>query len=366
MVDGKQKLKMETTTIKHQMLNEMETFNREVDAVKSSVQSSQVRALESIRERLNQSLLAKSAWRNSPKKAKSAHTDAEVKAEMKEAMADQQKTYAEILLAVKAIGIESIPEFITLHHQAEEQVFGMYKSIQSLNEELELLEVDSKRLEFELVLESDRARDIEEHNTNLKVQLENQISSIEKAMSLSISSYNANCQVLDSVSHFLMNILRNIASDDEASDQQLLGTGVTDRSVDLLLGVIEQRVDDLIQMLRAVAKQPISVEDFLRTHELPPHVEKRQPQFHAVHGIQVAMPSAFEGQDDDEEEVDENGKLHPINISQLKDFMQKKMQKGLNKKAQKNAVGTAFYLPNVTEEKKVLLAYHITIHNPHV
>lgn len=31
-------------------------------------------------------------------------------------------------------------------------------------------------------------------------------------------------------------------------DQQILGTGVTDRSVDDLLGVIEQRVDDLIQV----------------------------------------------------------------------------------------------------------------------
>lgn len=342
---------METTTIKHQMLNEMEAFNREVDAVKLSVQSSQVKALESIRIRLSQTSLARSTWKNSPKKSRGV-SEADQKAEIKEAIADQQKNYAEVLLAVKSIGLESIQEFLTLHQQSEEQVFGMYKNIQALNEELEQLEVDNKRLETDLAIESDRAKDIERHNNNLKVQLENQISNIEKAMSLSLSSYNANCQVLDSVSHFLMNILRNIASDDEAVDQQILGTGVTDRSIDDLLGVIEQRVDELIQMLRAVSKQPIFAEDFLRTDELPPHVEKHQPQFHAVHGIQVTMPSAIEGPDEDEDEVDENGKLHPINIYMLKELMQKKMLKGNNKKLQSKTnsnIGTAFYLPNVND-----------------
>lgn len=209
MVDGKQKLKMETTTIKHQMINEMEAFNREVDAVKYSVQTSQVKAMESIRWRLNQSTLANSKWRNSPKKPKGP-TEAEQKAVMKDAIAEQQREYAEVLLAVKSIGLESINEFLMLHHQSEEQVFGMYKSIQTLNEELEALEVENKKLEAELVVQSDHAKDIEKHNNNLKVQLETQIANIEKAMSLYQSSYNANCQILDSVSHFLMNILRNV------------------------------------------------------------------------------------------------------------------------------------------------------------
>jgi hypothetical protein len=354
IVDGKQKLKMETTTIKHQMLNEMESFNREVDAVKASVTNTQTMAMESIRMRLSQTSMANSKWRNSPKKQK-VNTDEENKAVMKDAMADQQRNYAEVLLAVKSIGLESINEFLTLHQHSEEQVFGMYKNIQSLNEEVEQIDVVNKRLDMELAVQSDHARDIEEHNRNLKVQLETQISNIEKAMSLHISSYNANCGVLDSVSHFLMNILRNIARDDEALDQQILGTGVTDRSIDDLLGVTEQRVDELIQMLRAVSKQPIYTEDFLRTSDLPPHVQKHAPQFSAVHGVQVTMPSAIEGPEEDDEEVDENGRLHPINIAQLKDFMQKKMQKGLLAKkgaANKHAqLGTAFYLPNVGDGK---------------
>lgn len=210
IVDGKQKLKMETTTIKHQMLNEMEAFNREVDAVKASVQNSQSQALESIRMRLSQVSMANSRWRNSPKKTKSS-SEADPKAGLKDAIADQQRNYAEVLLAVKSIGLESINEFLMLHQQSEEQVFGMYKNIQSLNEEVEQLEIANKRLDNSLSIQSENAKEIEEHNKSVKVQLETQISNIEKAMSLYISSYNANCQVLDSVSHFLMNILRNVS-----------------------------------------------------------------------------------------------------------------------------------------------------------
>ena len=37
--------------------------------------------------------------------------------------------------------------------------------------------------------------------------------------------------------------------DEEALDQQLLSAGITDRNVDAFLGLIEQRIDDLIQVL---------------------------------------------------------------------------------------------------------------------
>lgn len=107
-------------------------------------------------------------------------------------------------------------------------------------------------------------------------------------------------------------------------------------------------------MLRAVSKQPIYTEDFLRTSDIPPHVEKHATQFSSVHGVQATMPSSVEGPEEDEEEPDENGKIHPVNIGQLKDLMQKKMQRGLKKSAafkQNAQVGSAFYLPNVTDER---------------
>jgi hypothetical protein len=99
-------------------------------------------------------------------------------------------------------------------------------------------------------------------------------------------------------------------------------------------------------MYRAVSKQPIHVEDFLRTSNLPAHVDKYSTQFSAFHGPNSNVPSALEGNDDGEEEVDESGKLHPVNIAQLKEFMQKKIQKTLVKKNVKGQIGAAFYIEN--------------------
>jgi hypothetical protein len=45
-----------------------------------------------------------------------------------------------------------------------------------------------------------------------------------------------------------MIVRRQISIDGEALDQQLLSTGVTDRNVDEFLGLIEQRIDELIQV----------------------------------------------------------------------------------------------------------------------
>ena len=41
-----------------------------------------------------------------------------------------------------------------------------------------------------------------------------------------------------------------MAIDEEALDQQLISAGITDHNVDDFLGLIEQRIDDLIQVGR--------------------------------------------------------------------------------------------------------------------
>jgi hypothetical protein len=40
-----------------------------------------------------------------------------------------------------------------------------------------------------------------------------------------------------------------VAIDEAALDQQLLSTGISDRNVHEFLGLIEQRIDDLIQVI---------------------------------------------------------------------------------------------------------------------
>lgn len=161
-----------------------------------------------------------------------------------------------------------------------------------------------------------------------------------------------------------------VAQDEAAADQQLLSAGVNDRNVEEFLGLIEQRIDDLIQvrslfhvlqaehlvpsrsftymfplyhatrlqMSKAAQNQSIRREDFL-------HIQPADPKaaFHAPH-----LPSLHETQDDEADEQPEEGaKLQPINIQLLKELMAKKVGRlpqpgkgGVNKHAQLGVSGS--------------------------
>lgn len=112
-----------------------------------------------------------------------------------------------------------------------------------------------------------------------------------------------------------------MASDEEALDQQILSTGITDRNIDIYLGLVEQRIDELIQMHKVSNRMPITKDDFV---------------FGTNNGrlgtIQVPnLPSLQDGRDDDEDDNDD-AKIQPININSFKDQMMKKLNRSMLKK----------------------------------
>jgi len=113
-----------------------------------------------------------------------------------------------------------------------------------------------------------------------------------------------------------------VASDDDAADQQLLSSGITDRNVSRYLGIVEERIDGLIQMSKAAQKEPIVGREFV--HMTSTGIEKQ-----AVSVQPSTLPSLQESPDDADDDTDDNARVQPININVLKDFMQKKLQKGM-------------------------------------
>jgi hypothetical protein len=109
-----------------------------------------------------------------------------------------------------------------------------------------------------------------------------------------------------------------VAVDEAALDQQLLSTGITDRNVDEFLGLIEQRIDELIQMSKAANRQSIRREDFVKLGQADTKVQ----------GFQAPIPpSLLEAGDDDDDSDEMTGKLQPVNIPVLKDTIHKKVQR---------------------------------------
>lgn len=84
-------------------------------------------------------------------------------------------------------------------------------------------------------------------------------------------------------------------------------------------------------MSKAAMKDTFTGSDFLITTKDP--VIKKRLTF-----ITPTLPSLDGQQDDLEEDYDENTRVAPISINLLKDFMQKRVQKGLTKaeKQQRN------------------------------
>lgn len=106
--------------------------------------------------------------------------------------------------------------------------------------------------------------------------------------------------------------------DENALDQQLLSTGITDRNVDEFLGLIEQRIDELIQMSKAANRQSIRRDDFVKLSQADAKVQ----------GFQAPVPPSLSEAAEDEDDTDEvAGKLQPINIPVLKDIIHKKVQR---------------------------------------
>lgn len=106
--------------------------------------------------------------------------------------------------------------------------------------------------------------------------------------------------------------------DENALDQQLLSTGITDRNVDDFLGLIEQRIDELIQMSKAANKQAIKRDDFVKLSQADTKVA----------GFQAPIPPSLHDTGDDDDDFDEvAGKLQPLNIHVLKEIIHKKVQR---------------------------------------
>lgn len=118
---------------------------------------------------------------------------------------------------------------------------------------------------FPVYLQLQVLESIEGHNDQVREDLEQHIASIQRSITGYETSYNANMQVLGTMSESLMSILRNVrqvvkvlmpfdiefplqvASDEDAVDQQLLSSGLNDRNIETYLGIVEQRIDYLIQ-----------------------------------------------------------------------------------------------------------------------
>jgi len=327
----KQRMEVDIANMQAKMFTDMDVFSDELAQAKRTVVDTQQSILEGIRDKLQSTF--------SPVVERTRRLR-----QPEEEPIDREKLEREAKLAeyLQQVQVGSLEELIVVLQKTEEQMFNQYNEIQSLTQETEKLEVDNKHLEKRLEDEVINLQKLEETSLDKVAELDAKESQYYETTQVYHGTYDQNLDTLNHCKDSLVGILRTISQDEDSTDQSLLAAGVNPRNLPEFLGQVEQRIDELIQMLKAANHERLTRGDFVRDAHT---VDASQTQSHIISRsgsratgghddesgnntgvVRIPILPSYNDVDDDEEYPDA---VLPINVNMLKDFMAKKMNNGM-------------------------------------
>ena len=307
--EKKNKTKLELTKEKNTMITDMENFQDELKAARNIMSENQFAMAAGAKEKLELAMLAA----NMVSRGRSRATTAD-----QGPMQDDVDGDLILQKVLDNTGVSSLEELMTKFNRQEAEDFRLYKDIQEKSEEVEKLETEYKRLSSTLSEQSVQVDNLEAKNAGRRADLEQHIKGIESRVAKHEGEYAGNLNVIASLSDSLTNIMRLIAVQGRAVDMQLLDGGINERNIPTFLSILEDRVDFIMQMSKAVNNEALKREDFTK---LPTTVSG------GVSGIGIQPPSIPSMEDVGDEEVDDNdnSKVVPVSIKSVKMFMDQKL-----------------------------------------
>ncbi len=311
--EKKHKASVGVLNLKNQMIQDMQLFSAELHEAKSTMSRAQEDFLGSVREKLASQSGKYGATSND---TVGDFRDVNNMTTVGEGGKSNYQIQQEIDALLKDTDFANVEELLAALQHSEEKVFTLYNATQAKNEEKDKIETQCNHLEGQVHAQMARLNALEGHHDQVKLELEKSIQLLKNNIAKYDASYFQNMELLSNISPSLQALLNAVAVEDDLTDQQLIASGITDRNIDDFLGLIEQRIDDLIQMSKAAHHQSIKRDDFMKM---------TAPDKTAV--FQVPQLPSLEGHDDDDDDDIGDQKLHPVNVGALKDIMQKKIQK---------------------------------------
>lgn len=307
--EKKNKTKLELTKEKNTMITDMENFQDELKAARNIMSENQFAMAAGAKEKLELAMLAANMVSRGQSRATTADQGP---------MQDDVDGDLILQKVLDNTGVSSLEELMTKFNRQEAEDFRLYKDIQEKSEEVEKLETEYKRLSSTLSEQSVQVDNLEAKNAGRRADLEQHIKGIESRVAKHEGEYAGNLNVIASLSDSLTNIMRLIAVQGRAVDMQLLDGGINERNIPTFLSILEDRVDFIMQMSKAVNNEALKREDFAK---LPTTVSG------GVSGIGIQPPSIPSMEDVGDEEVDDNdnSKVVPVSIKSVKMFMDQKL-----------------------------------------
>ncbi|KAJ0404237.1 hypothetical protein P43SY_000637 [Pythium insidiosum] len=148
----------------------------------------------------------------------------------------------------KKTGVSDAEELAQSLLSAEEKNFSLFNLINDLNTEMEAIEIENNELEQMIEACKGSGTNSDAHRAQLKKQLEDQIEKSKQKVSFFELRQAESSEAMEAMKVGALNIYHKVGHNDEAFAQQLTSHGVTEANMHKLLGIIEQRIGELVDI----------------------------------------------------------------------------------------------------------------------
>jgi coiled-coil domain-containing protein 63/114 len=148
----------------------------------------------------------------------------------------------------KKTGVQDADELAQALLAAEEKNFSLFNLINELNTEMETIEIENNELEQLIESCKGSGTNSDAYRAQLKQELEDQIAKSKQKVAFFELRQNESAEAIDLMKTGALNIYHKVGHSDEAFSQQLSSHGVTEANMLKLLGVIEQRIGELVDI----------------------------------------------------------------------------------------------------------------------
>jgi hypothetical protein len=213
--------------------------------------------------------------------------------------------------------INSIDDIVAEFIRTEEENFSMFNMINELNREMEALEVENGELKADVgkMKGGEGGADNRQH---MKEELEKQITAQQARAIANQEHIDRIGAVLGTFKEDILNIFNKVGCNDEALGQQLSSAGVTEMNILQFLGIIEERISELVQISqfnRDRREMGGKAEPALDDKPATPRSNK----------MPSGIPSIAEIISDDDDDEDDSAQVKPISVNDAMDRMANKI-----------------------------------------
>jgi len=165
-----------------------------------------------------------------------------------DAVQNYQDAFAKIQAAT---GITDIDELVTTFINAEDQNFSLFNYVNELNQEMEKLEEQIQEINLEAERYKGQAGSTDSQRKQIVKDLEERVAKAEARSGYFDQRYGQSMRTMTGLKTGITSIFNKIGCN-TAEVRELLGDeGVTENNMEKYLGIIEQRSNEVLQVLAA-------------------------------------------------------------------------------------------------------------------